>query len=98
MSAQRWCLLFLMLAGACVTVESPAQFREAAADDIHDSHDSAESTYSGSYAGPGSFSDAFNQPRQQTRESPEGAYPQNALKISATSSPMVIRLRLSSST
>jgi hypothetical protein len=37
-------------------------------------------------------------PRQRTRESPEGAYPQNALKISATSSPMVIRLRFSSST
>jgi hypothetical protein len=50
MSALRWCLLFVMLAGACVAVESRAQPREASRED--------SGTHPGAYSGPGSFSDA----------------------------------------
>jgi len=50
MSPLRWCLLFVMLAGACVTVESPTQLQEASRED--------PGTHSNAYSGPGSFSDA----------------------------------------
>ena len=50
MNAKRWCLLFLMLAGACATVESRAQPREASRED--------SGIHPGAYSGPGSFSDA----------------------------------------
>lgn len=54
MSAYRWSILFLLLAGACVTAEAPGQLREASREDSR--------PRAGAYSGPGSFSDASMPP------------------------------------
>jgi hypothetical protein len=54
MSAHRWSILFLVLAGACVTAEAPGQLREASRED--------NGSHAIPYSGPGSFSDASLRP------------------------------------